>query len=286
MAEPKGGSQLNLPLTVVIFATLITLFCQPLGAQTHSINDTLGTVAVEGERGDTVTVLFDLKNTFLVGGFQFRVTYDSTCFVPLSIGLAARSESLDVFGSYFGDAGIATFYATRLLPLDHPIPIGSGPIAAFELAILENAAPGIYYLGFEDSDSNSHENALSNAMGDSLIIPIFVEGPISILPLGVHYEEPELSREFALAQNYPNPFNIETKISFVLNAPSQVELSVIDLLGRVVATPFSGNAPAGESSVIWDGKTSGGKDVTSGIYFYRLINSGGKSVTQKMTLLK
>jgi hypothetical protein len=91
---------------------------------------------------------------------------------------------------------------------------------------------------------------------------------------------------FGLAQNYPNPFNGETKITFSLGKPSWVELSIIDLLGRVVAVPYRGAAPAGESSVTWHTRGSGGEETSSGIYFYRLVDSGGKSVTQKMTLLK
>ena len=274
------------PLTVVLIVTFVFLFGPSLGAQVYSDVDTLSTIEAGGFPGDTVTVLFDLLNTFAVGGFQIRVTYDSAAFTPIAMSLTTRSESLYVFGSYFGDPGVATFYATSLRPLDNPILPGSGPVAAFELGILANAVPGAYYLRFEDSDSISHENALSNAMGDSLVIPIFVERPISISPLESAYDEPALSRGFALAHNYPNPFNGETKISFVLKAPSRVELAVIDLLGRVVATPFDGEAPAGESLVTWDGRGSGGKDVTSGIYFYRLTNSGGNSVTRKMTLLK
>jgi len=273
-------------LTVVLIVTFVFLLGPSLEAQVYSYDDTLSTTETEGFRGDTVTVLFDLVNTFAVGGFQIRVTYDTATFIPIAMSLTPRSALFDVFGSNFGDPGIATFYATSMRPLDNPISPGSGPIAAFDLAVLDSAIPGVYFIRFEDSDSISHENGLSNAMGDSLIIPIFVERPVSVLPVESADDAVGLPVTFGMAQNYPNPSNGETIISFSLKSSSWVQLSIVDLLGRVVAVPFSGEASAGKSVVTWNGQGANGHDVSSGIYFYRLINSGGESVTQKLTLLK
>lgn len=43
--------------------------------------------------------------------------------------------------------------------------------------------------------------------------------------------------------------------------------------------------PAGFHEVTWQGRDDGGRTVSSGIYFYRLI-AGGESRVAKMTLLK
>ncbi len=43
--------------------------------------------------------------------------------------------------------------------------------------------------------------------------------------------------------------------------------------------------PNGESSVTWDGRDRNGHEVSSGVYFYRLI-AGSDVETRKLVLLK
>jgi len=74
---------------------------------------------------------------------------------------------------------------------------------------------------------------------------------------------------FKLHQNYPNPFNPSTTIRFDLPEPSEVRLSIFNVLGQKVTTLIYGVFPAGFQSARWDGK-SGGAEVSSGLYFYRL----------------
>jgi len=48
---------------------------------------------------------------------------------------------------------------------------------------------------------------------------------------------------------------------------------------------LSGIQPAGNYNITWNGKDDSGKDVTSGIYFYKL-KTNGKELTRKMLMLK
>jgi hypothetical protein len=96
---------------------------------------------------------------------------------------------------------------------------------------------------------------------------------------------------FSLGQNYPNPFNISSTIGYIVpgvvsgtDAPSGVNLTVFDLLGRRVATLVDEHQPPGEYSVRFDGSVR-----ASGVYFYRLeIQGGGGAATavKKMVLVK
>lgn len=92
-------------------------------------------------------------------------------------------------------------------------------------------------------------------------------------------------REYTLLQNYPNPFNAGTNISFVLNKPGMVNVSVYNILGQSVAVLMNEELESGEHSVSWDGLDSYGNTLSTGMYLYQL-QFGGTAQTKKMTLLK
>ena len=85
---------------------------------------------------------------------------------------------------------------------------------------------------------------------------------------------------FELDQNYPNPFNPTTQIRYFLSGRGYVSLKIYDILGRQVATLSDGVQPAGDHVVSFDGR-----DLSSGVYFYRLAE-GDLSATRKLLLLK
>jgi len=89
----------------------------------------------------------------------------------------------------------------------------------------------------------------------------------------------------SLAQNYPNPFNPTTTISFSLPSAGRARIEIYNILGRLVAVPHDGMSSAGINQVVWNGRNSAGKPVSSGVYFYRLT-ADNYTETRKMTLLK
>ncbi|HEY5132948.1 MAG TPA: T9SS type A sorting domain-containing protein, partial [Candidatus Krumholzibacteriaceae bacterium] len=91
---------------------------------------------------------------------------------------------------------------------------------------------------------------------------------------------------FTLYQNHPNPFNPSTTISYYVPASGQVTLDVYDSSGRlVVRLANSERQSKGTHSVEWRGFDSGGRSVSSGVYFYRLT-SGKETISKKMVLLR
>ncbi|MCP4547230.1 MAG: T9SS type A sorting domain-containing protein [bacterium] len=88
-----------------------------------------------------------------------------------------------------------------------------------------------------------------------------------------------------LDANWPNPFNPETTLRFRLAEEGQVRLMVFDLSGRLVKTLVDAKAPAGEHTVIWNGRDESGQPVATGVYFARMITDE-RVETRKMTLLK
>jgi len=90
---------------------------------------------------------------------------------------------------------------------------------------------------------------------------------------------------FALNPNYPNPFNPSTTISMELPFTGHVNLVVYDILGREVARLVDGNLSFGTHRVQWDGRSSSGSPLASGVYFARMKASGFSAI-QKMVLVK
>lgn len=67
--------------------------------------------------------------------------------------------------------------------------------------------------------------------------------------------------------NYPNPFNPSTVIRFSLSENRFVSLKVFDVLGNEVRTLINGIQRPGSHEVTFDGK-----EISSGIYYYKLIS--------------
>ncbi|MBN1638319.1 MAG: T9SS type A sorting domain-containing protein [Ignavibacteriales bacterium] len=100
-----------------------------------------------------------------------------------------------------------------------------------------------------------------------------------------------LPTEYKLEGNYPNPFNPSTTIKYSLPFNSNVRLIIYDILGREVVELVNNSEQAGVKKVLWNGLTSNGSMVSSGIYIYRieatsLENSATFNAVEKMMLLK
>ena len=89
-----------------------------------------------------------------------------------------------------------------------------------------------------------------------------------------------IPNDFVLMQNYPNPFNPSTNIEFMIPQTGQVELKIYDLLGREVSTLTNEVMSPGTYKVSWDAS-----ELSSGIYFSRLVY-GGNQIVKQMLLIK
>lgn len=97
----------------------------------------------------------------------------------------------------------------------------------------------------------------------------------------------ETVKEYKLYQNYPNPFNPSTNIKYQIayNLPQQVTLKIFDILGREVITLVNEIQKPGTYEVPFSLNQFPDKQLSSGIYFYR-INAGDYSDVKLMILSK
>ena len=86
--------------------------------------------------------------------------------------------------------------------------------------------------------------------------------------------------EYALSKNVPNPARTTATISFAVPSPTEVTLTVFNVLGQRVATLVDGRTAPGSHRVQMD--VSG---LSSGVYFYRL-DAGPFSESRKMTVVQ
>lgn len=106
--------------------------------------------------------------------------------------------------------------------------------------------------------------------------------------LGVAEKEIALSfpGRAVILENFPNPFSSHTTVRFFLNKSTKVNLKVYDQSGRLVKTLINDCLiDAGYGEIRWDGCDSHGRELSSGVYFYRLA-SEAVTQTRKLVLLK
>jgi len=122
--------------------------------------------------------------------------------------------------------------------------------------------PGTYYYRLAEIDNDGKE----------------YYGPISVLVNG-------RSSIYSLHQAYPNPTKGTATIKYSLKVSGQTSLKIYNILGAEVKTLINECQDANDYEVIWDGRDNNGRDVSKGIYFYKLI-SGQFNATRKLILLR
>lgn len=92
-------------------------------------------------------------------------------------------------------------------------------------------------------------------------------------PLGIN-DEGTVEMGFA-AQNYPNPFDASTRIAYsVEKQGAKVEIQIFDQKGNLVMTMDEGIKNRGSHQLDWNGKDSSGKELTPGMYVYKVVVDG------------
>jgi len=104
---------------------------------------------------------------------------------------------------------------------------------------------------------------------------------------GIQNNSTETPLSYSLSQNYPNPFNPTTKIKFDVMRLGDVKIVVYNITGRVIQTLVNERLQPGTYEASFNGS-----QISSGVYFYRMIiHSGGSSTdgyseTKRMVLIK
>ena len=98
-------------------------------------------------------------------------------------------------------------------------------------------------------------------------------------------EEPSLMPMTISLNSYPNPFNPVTTLRYDLPEDALVNITIYDMMGRIVKTLINDQQTAGYRSTQWNATNDAGSPVSAGIYLY-MIQAGEFRQTKKMVLLK
>ena len=90
---------------------------------------------------------------------------------------------------------------------------------------------------------------------------------------------------YNLHNAYPNPFNPVTTLRYDLPEDALVNITIYDLVGRIVKTLINDQQTAGYKSIQWNATNDADSPVSAGIYLY-MIYAGDFRKTKKVVLLK
>ncbi len=119
-----------------------------------------------------------------------------------------------------------------------------------------------------DNLSDFTNNVISYELSD-----VFAKAPVGIVA-------DELPTHFSLSENFPNPFNPVTTIRYTLPVDADVNLTVVDVLGREVSVLVNERQTPGYKSVEFNAS-----NFASGVYLYKLT-AGTFSDIKKMIVTK
>ena len=88
-----------------------------------------------------------------------------------------------------------------------------------------------------------------------------------------------------ILNNYPNPFNPITTLRYDLPNNGFVNITVYDMMGRVIKNLINTHQTAGYKTIQWNATNNQGEPVSAGVYLYK-IQAGDFVDTKKMIFLK
>ncbi len=121
---------------------------------------------------------------------------------------------------------------------------------------------------------------ISNPANDELIV--FDRSTKSIQRIS---EDGQGNEELiVLNKNRPNPVDNYTEISFTLDEPLYLTITIYNLIGEPVRQIAKQRYPKGTHRVIWNANDGAGNLVPNGVYFYRLESNRGVAIRQLIVL--
>ncbi|MDD3050172.1 MAG: FlgD immunoglobulin-like domain containing protein [Candidatus Cloacimonetes bacterium] len=151
-----------------------------------------------------------------------------------------------------------------------------------DLEVLENGDLKVNLMFFDDNSFGSFVQENGENLGGNIMYSSFRITPFTS---DTDDNNNQASPNINKISNYPNPFNPETTISYNVEKAGNVKVTVYNLKGQFIKTLSNEYVTIGEQTVTWNGTDENGKDVSSGVYFYK-VETPTSTNMNKMLLLK
>ena len=191
------------------------------------------------------------------------------------IGVATLLQN---YAATFSDAGIALTWTLSEIDKDAEFfversTVSTGPFIELPLSTLTRNGLSFSFIDKTWEPNTSYWYQVGYSIGSERKA-LFESGPVATptVPL-------------TLYQNIPNPFNPSTEIRYYLPEKCSVTLKIYDVNGALVANLLEGYGDKGTHAVSWDGRDRNGRQMSSGVYFYRL-KAGKTQISKKMVLAR
>ncbi|MGH7725398.1 MAG: FlgD immunoglobulin-like domain containing protein [Candidatus Eiseniibacteriota bacterium] len=160
----------------------------------------------------------------------------------------------------------------------------------FVLSLAEPGQPGSSFSATIDRSSMPFEDNLvletigiDPNPGSRVYLAVHAPGPVVEVP------DPPIvvgPARLQLLSVRPSPSRGAARIEFDLSRAGRVEVAIHDVRGRVVARLAEERFEAGRSSRVWDGRSSHGAPVATGLYFMRLILDGDDAASGRIAIVR
>lgn len=112
-----------------------------------------------------------------------------------------------------------------------------------------------------------------------IAIPVTQIVAASLDDVALSVDKVTSSKVFVVGQNQPNPFVGSTDVTIYLSNPSELNVTITNVAGKVVKSFKTDELNTGNHIVTIDGS-----ELKSGVYFYTMSASNGETVTKKMVV--
>jgi hypothetical protein len=226
--------------------------CPPAGQVVTATSDASIKLGRETHYDDRVEIPVRVKNSQDVMAVDLAINYDTADFSVLSV------EQTDLAGGF----------SMAYNPVDGVLRIAMASTATF----------------------SGNGKIATLTLGKNGPIPT-TRGKVSISEAyfndeAVTIEGSPVERrlDFALGPIAPNPFVDGTAVKFSMAKSAEVTVSIYNVSGQLVTTLVDGMVPAGQQSVMWDGRDLAGDRVARGVYFCRMATEGFVATQKVLTL--
>lgn len=275
-------------MRLIAVSLLVVAAVGTASAQDPGTADTVRLQMAAFDTGNEASVNVYLINDQPLSGIQIPLTYTGDLALLDSVAFGPRTTAFtgnDIVRADQDLGGSSQTVMLAVVPLQTgSIAVGNDPIATLYFTRNLVSALDTSFINGTSLVPAGGLLAADNAAQPNGYVPRFKSGAVFV-GTSVAEHPDVLPREFELLPNFPNPFNPSTSFSVALPVASHVTLEIYNLLGQRVIKLFDGTAQAGYLDLTWDGRDGRGRQVGSGVYFYKVEAKDFRQV-RKMVLLK